>query len=152
MEPKAGTEDSACGAESTDGEVAVLLPRVPTVPSRSLTPIVDLRLSWWRKINPARLDCQQVFCLSTDALRARVGRRTRRASTRESRDAVRAMRDGRSMRLAFDLFGVLVRREQFVHLRRAARLELEDPAIAERVLVDRLGLVGQRIVDLQDRA
>lgn len=152
MEPKAGTEDSACGAESTDGEVAVLLPRVPKVPSRSLTPIVDLLLSWWRKINPARLDCQQVFCSRTDARRARIGPSTPRASARQSSEATHAMRELRSMRLALDLFGVVVRREQFVHLRRIARLELEDPAVAERVLVDRLGRVGQRVVDLQDRA
>jgi hypothetical protein len=52
-EPVAGI-DGTLGVESTESEVAVLSPLLgslsrPLLPSCSLTPIVDLRLSWWRE-------------------------------------------------------------------------------------------------------
>lgn len=57
-----------------------------------------------------------------------------------------------SVVFAFDQFGVVVRRKQFVELVRLVDLDHEQPALAVGVLVDRLRLVGERAVDRDDGA
>src|SRR5690606_29731924 len=72
--------------------------------------------------------------------------------------ARRSTRRGRASRamhasvVALDQGGVIVRCKQLVHLVRFARLDHEQPAFAEGVFIDRLRRVGQRRVDLDDRA
>ncbi len=61
-------------------------------------------------------------------------------------------RDG-SVVFALDQLGVRVRIEQLIEiLGQIVGLDHENPAVAVRILVDRLRLVGQRLVDLDNRA
>ena len=55
----------------------------------------------------------------------------------------------RSVLVAFGDLGVLIGRQQLVELAGVARLDLVEPAVAVRILVDELGRLFERFVDVK---